>query len=140
VARSPFGLFDWYLKPHLNSRGFPIRTRAWFERAAAKLDCPVYAIDDDSAVRVRGDEIDVVSDGRWLLLNAEAPQTAGPGHQQAPRPRVSLRLPAVRRPRWVMRLTRLLGPQREAGLRRPGMRLALPGVIRYSCIIGLVPI
>jgi dipeptidase E len=100
VARSPFGLFDWYLKPHLNSRGFPIRTRAWFERAAAKLDCPVYAIDDDSAVRVRGDEIDVVSDGRWLLLNAEAPQTAGPGHQQAPRPRVSLRLPAVRRPRW----------------------------------------
>ena len=23
-ARSPFGLFDWYLKPHLNSPGFPI--------------------------------------------------------------------------------------------------------------------
>jgi dipeptidase E len=99
AARSPFGLFDWYLKPHLNSRSFPNRTPAWFEKAAAKLDCPVYAIDDDSAVRVRGDEIDVVSDGQWLLLNTQAPQAAVPGDQQAPRPRGSRRLPALRPPR-----------------------------------------
>jgi hypothetical protein len=88
-------LFDWYLKPHLNSRSFPNRTPAWFEKAAAKLDCPVYAIDDDSAVRVRGDEIDVVSDGQWLLLNTGAP----PGDQQAPRPRGARRLPSLRPPR-----------------------------------------
>ena len=69
-ARSPFGLFDWYLKPHLNSPGFPDRTPAWFEEAAAKLDFPVYAIDDNSAVRVRGGETDVVSDGAWRLLNS----------------------------------------------------------------------
>jgi dipeptidase E len=102
VARSPFGLFDWYLKPHLNSRGFPNRTPAWFERAAAKLDCPVYAIDDDSAVRVRGDEVDVVSDGEWRLLNAPAPQaagpeTAGPDDQGAARPGRSRRRPTFRR-------------------------------------------
>jgi dipeptidase E len=72
-ARSPVGLFDWYLKPHLNSPGFPERTLAWFERAAARLDFPVYAIDDDSAVRVRGGETDVVSDGAWRLLNSPAP-------------------------------------------------------------------
>ena len=30
-ARSPFGLFDWYLKPHMNSAIFPNRTPAWFE-------------------------------------------------------------------------------------------------------------
>jgi dipeptidase E len=72
-ARSPSGLFDWYLKPHLNSPAFPERTPAWFERAAAKLDFPVYAIDDDSAVRVRGGETDVVSDGSWRLLNSPAP-------------------------------------------------------------------
>jgi dipeptidase E len=99
APRSPFGLFDWYLKPHLNSRGFPIRTRAWFEKAAAKLDCPVYVIDDDSAVRVRGDEIDVVSEGKWLLLNAPAPQTAVPGGHKASGPRGSRRLPALRPPR-----------------------------------------
>jgi dipeptidase E len=66
----PVGLFDWYLKPHLNSASFPNRTLRWFERAAAKVDCPVYAIDDDSAVRVRGPEVDVVSAGQWRLLNA----------------------------------------------------------------------
>jgi dipeptidase E len=76
-ARSPVALFDWYLKPHMNSASFPRRTPAWFEKAAAKLDFPVYALDDDSAVRVRGDETDVVSDGEWRLLNAPAAVTIG---------------------------------------------------------------
>lgn len=76
-ARSPLGLFDWYLKPHMNSRSFSDRTPKWYEKAAAQLDFPVYAIDDDSAVRVRGDETDVVSGGEWLLLNAPAGETAG---------------------------------------------------------------
>jgi dipeptidase E len=40
--------------------------------AAAQLDFPVYAIDDNSAIRVRGTQIDVVSGGEWLLLNAPA--------------------------------------------------------------------
>jgi dipeptidase E len=96
-ARSPFGLFDWYVKPHLNSPGFPNRTPAWFEKAAAKLDFPVYALDDNSAVRVRGDEIDVVSDGEWRLLNAPAPETAGRDDAKAPRPNKPWRLPAFRR-------------------------------------------
>lgn len=66
---SPFGWYDWYLKPHLGSPDFPDRTHAWFEDVAAQLDFPVYALDDESAVRVRGDEVDVVSEGEWLLLN-----------------------------------------------------------------------
>jgi dipeptidase E len=81
-ARSPIGLFDWYLKPHLNSLSFPSRTPAWYERAAARLDFPVYAIDDDSAVRVRGDQTDVVSAGEWMLLNAPGGATGGRGVQR----------------------------------------------------------
>jgi dipeptidase E len=77
AARSPFGRFDWYIKPHLNSASFPNRTYKWFEKAAAPLDFPVYAIDDDSAVRVRGAEIDVVSEGAWHLLNAGTTATVG---------------------------------------------------------------
>ena len=93
AARSPFGLFDWYLKPHLNSSSFPNRTMAWFQRAAAQLDCPVYAIDDNSAVRVRGDEVDVVSAGQWRLLNAPAGEAARPDR---PRSGKSRRLPRLR--------------------------------------------
>jgi dipeptidase E len=65
---SPFGWFDWYLKPHLGSPDFPDRTPAWFEDVAQRVDFPVYALDDESAVRVRGNEVDVVSEGEWLLL------------------------------------------------------------------------
>jgi dipeptidase E len=97
--RSSVGLFDWYLKPHLNSRSFPNRTKAWYEKAAAKLDCPVYAIDDDSAVRVRGDEVDVVSAGTWHLLNAPAESEGNAEHARplAPRPGKQRRLSPFRR-------------------------------------------
>ena len=73
------------------------RTPAWFSRAAAKLDFPVYALDDDSAVRVRGREIDVVSGGKWLLLNAPAQETAGRDHPETRRPAKPRRLAAFRR-------------------------------------------
>ncbi|MFJ4717389.1 Type 1 glutamine amidotransferase-like domain-containing protein [Streptomyces sp. NPDC088785] len=63
----PFGLFDWYLKPHLYSPDFPERDDAWADRIAARADFPVYFIDDETAVRVRDDTVDVVSEGRWRL-------------------------------------------------------------------------
>ncbi|MFZ3599060.1 Type 1 glutamine amidotransferase-like domain-containing protein [Streptomyces sp. BH104] len=63
----PFGLFDWYLKPHLNSPDFPERDDAWAERIAARADFPIYFIDDETAVRVRDGKVDVISEGRWRL-------------------------------------------------------------------------
>jgi dipeptidase E len=103
-VRPPFGLFDWYLKPHLNSRDFPNRTLGWYRKAAGQLDFPVYAIDDDSAVRVRGTETDVVSDGTWRLLNAPVEDGAGQNGAGAHGPDPALsgkrrRLPAFRLPR-----------------------------------------
>ncbi|MEU6389138.1 Type 1 glutamine amidotransferase-like domain-containing protein [Streptomyces sp. NPDC046939] len=61
----PFGLFDWYLKPHLCSPDFPERDDAWADDIAARADFPLYFLDDESAVRVRNGEVDVVSEGRW---------------------------------------------------------------------------
>ncbi|MZG18700.1 type 1 glutamine amidotransferase-like domain-containing protein, partial [Streptomyces sp. SID5914] len=61
----PFGLFDWYLKPHLYSPDFPERDDAWADRITARADFPIYFIDDETAVRVRDGEVDVVSEGRW---------------------------------------------------------------------------
>ena len=68
-ARSPFGLFDWYLKPHLHSLQVPNRDDAWLAGLGNKVSFPIYAIDDQSAVRVRDGEVDVVSEGRWTLVN-----------------------------------------------------------------------
>jgi dipeptidase E len=96
--RSPIGMFDWYLKPHMNSASFRDRTPAWFEKAAAKLDFPVYALDDDSAVRVRGEDVDVVSEGEWRLLNAPVPATTGRTTANPRPPGKPWRLPTLRRP------------------------------------------
>jgi dipeptidase E len=61
----PLGLFDWYLKPHLYSPDFPERGDDWADRIAAQADFPIYFIDDETAIRVDGDETDIVSEGRW---------------------------------------------------------------------------
>jgi dipeptidase E len=65
TVEPPFGLFDWYLKPHLYSPNFPERDDAWADRIVERADFPIYFIDDDTAVRVRDDKVDVVSEGRW---------------------------------------------------------------------------
>ncbi|MGW1209441.1 Type 1 glutamine amidotransferase-like domain-containing protein [Streptomyces sp. NPDC002499] len=65
TVEPPFGRFDWYLKPHLDSADFPERDDAWADRIVERADFPIYFIDDDTALRVRDDEVDVVSEGRW---------------------------------------------------------------------------
>jgi dipeptidase E len=40
------------------------------ERAAAKLDYPLYAIDDETAIKVVDGETEVISEGEWRLLGA----------------------------------------------------------------------
>ncbi|WP_329331565.1 peptidase E [Streptomyces sp. NBC_00663] len=65
TVEPPFGLFDWYLKPHLYSPNFPERDDAWADRIVARADFPIYFLDDETAVRVRDGEVDVISEGRW---------------------------------------------------------------------------
>ena len=65
TLQPPFGLFDWYLKSHLYSPDFPERDDAWADRIAERADFPIYFIDDDTAVRVTDDKVDVISEGRW---------------------------------------------------------------------------
>ncbi|MFI7501700.1 Type 1 glutamine amidotransferase-like domain-containing protein [Streptomyces sp. NPDC049687] len=65
TVKPPFGLFDWYLKPHLYSPDFPERDDAWADRIVERADFPIYFVDDDTAVRVSDDKVDVISEGRW---------------------------------------------------------------------------
>ncbi|MGX9891334.1 Type 1 glutamine amidotransferase-like domain-containing protein [Streptomyces sp. NPDC002276] len=65
TVQPPFALFDWYLKPHLHSPDFPERDDAWADRITERADFPIYFIDDDTALRVRDGEVDVVTEGRW---------------------------------------------------------------------------
>lgn len=57
------GIVDFAIFPHLEN--VPGNTLANAEKWAAGLDCPSYAIDDETAIRVVDGVVDVISEGQW---------------------------------------------------------------------------
>lgn len=62
-------LVDLQIIPHLNSPYFDKIREENLEIASKDLKEPVYAIDDNSAVVVSGDKIEVASEGKWRKFN-----------------------------------------------------------------------
>lgn len=63
------GLVDFVIRPHLNAEYFPTATLARFAQTAARIDVPLYAIDDQTALKVVDGVIDVISEGEWKLFD-----------------------------------------------------------------------
>lgn len=63
------GMVDLQFIPHLNSPYFDKIRKENLEKASKDLKEPVYALDDQSAMVVNGDDIKVVSEGEWLKFN-----------------------------------------------------------------------
>ena len=64
------GFIDFAMIVHANGEGRPDASFAAAPKWAAKLPVPVYAIDDQTAIKVIGDSIEVVSEGQWKLFTA----------------------------------------------------------------------
>ncbi len=64
------GLVDFALHPHLDYPTFPENSLSKLEKLAAGLSMPSYAIDDQTAIQVKGNDISVISEGNWKLFNA----------------------------------------------------------------------
>ena len=62
------GLVDFSIFPHLDHPNLPENTMADAERWAAGLGNRAYAIDDQTAIKVDGGDIEVISEGRWKLF------------------------------------------------------------------------
>jgi dipeptidase E len=63
------GLVDFAVYPHLDRKdGLPPAPQEEIEAWAAGLSVPAYVIDDDTAIKVVDGTVEVVSEGRWLLL------------------------------------------------------------------------
>lgn len=62
------GLLDFALHPHLDHEWFTENSLASLEKLASTIPVPSYAIDDDTAIKVSGDTVDVVSEGHWKLF------------------------------------------------------------------------
>ncbi|MBN9187005.1 MAG: Type 1 glutamine amidotransferase-like domain-containing protein, partial [Microbacterium sp.] len=67
-AGTALGLVDVTLYPHLDNPEMPDTTAANIEAWASGVPVPVYAIDDDTALRIVDGRVDVVSEGTWHLF------------------------------------------------------------------------
>jgi dipeptidase E len=63
-------LVGFIFRPHINSGSAPHAKLEVIEQKAAAVPCPVYALDDTSAVKIDGNKTEVVTEGVWRLFNA----------------------------------------------------------------------
>lgn len=61
-------LVGFTLRPHLNAPYFEYVALSDMERAAGKVDVPLYALDDQTTLKVVDGTVEVVSEGEWRLF------------------------------------------------------------------------
>ena len=62
------GLVDFAIFPHLDHPDLPDNRMANAERWAADMAMAAYAIDDQTAIKVTDDGVEVISEGHWRLF------------------------------------------------------------------------
>lgn len=61
-------LVPFAVRPHFGAPHRAAITKDFLRTAAQAIDLPIYAIDDQSAVKVTGENIEIVSEGSWELI------------------------------------------------------------------------
>ncbi len=62
---------DFYFLPHLNSEWFKKMRKENIEKAGKEIIKPIYALDDNSALKIIDNKIEVISEGEWLIFNGK---------------------------------------------------------------------
>ncbi len=65
IFNNGLNLVNFMVEPHLNSTYFPESNLDNLEKRSQKYPHSIYAIDDDTAIKVDGNKIEVVSQGVW---------------------------------------------------------------------------
>jgi dipeptidase E len=65
---STLGVVDFAIFPHVDHPDLPENTMAAAATWAAGLSVPAYAIDDETAIKVVGGAVEIVSEGQWKLF------------------------------------------------------------------------
>jgi dipeptidase E len=66
----PLGVVDFAMFPHLDHEAMPDHSMANAERWATGVPVPGYAIDDETAIKVVDNTVEVVSEGHWKLFTS----------------------------------------------------------------------
>ena len=68
VIAKGLGLVDFALLPHLDHQDHPEISMANVERMAVEVPVPLYAIDDQTAIKVVDNTVEVISEGHWKIF------------------------------------------------------------------------
>lgn len=60
---------DFSIKPHMNSENFPKVSEENLAKHAQQIDGTFYTLDDDSAIKVVDEEVEIISEGKWKKYN-----------------------------------------------------------------------
>ena len=60
---------DFYFFPHLNSPHFNLRKEEIIKEAVKDIHGKVYAMDDNSALKIVDGKIEIISEGKYLIFN-----------------------------------------------------------------------
>jgi len=63
------GLVDFYFLPHLNSEWFKKMRRENIEKLGREINRTIYALDDNSALKIVDNKIEIVSEGEYFVVN-----------------------------------------------------------------------
>ncbi len=62
-------LINFHVRPHLNSPDFPKAAAEYLQERAKEIPETIYALDDQSALKVIDGKVEVVSEGEYLVFN-----------------------------------------------------------------------
>jgi len=69
VTEKALGFVNFYTRPHFNSPDFPQATKDYLEEVAKDIPDTIYALDDDSALKVVDGKVEVITEDEYLILN-----------------------------------------------------------------------
>jgi len=61
-------LVNFMIEPHINSVWFKDSTFDNLEKRSKEYKYPIYCLDDNSAIKIDGDKVEVISEGEWKLF------------------------------------------------------------------------
>ena len=62
------GFVNFHFRPHLNSPHFPNVLKEYIQEIAKNIKEPIYALDDQSALKVIDNKVEIISEGEYLKL------------------------------------------------------------------------
>ena len=60
---------DFYVLPHLNSHWFKKVRKNLIEKEIKNIKDTIYAIDDNSALKINNNKVELISEGKYLIFN-----------------------------------------------------------------------